>query len=690
MKNWSKSLLANWAISQRIMLLLALPFLGVILCGSFLVSKEWRQHKDTTHLLTLGSLAPTIGEIVHELQKERGMSAGHIASKGVKFAEALPKQRTLTDEKHAAFGAAARAFPREDYGSDFGSKLSAAETALKELDSTRKSISEMALTVPQMAKYYTDTIAKLLGIIDQMTENASSGQAANAIAGYTAFLHAKERAGLERAMGAAGFARGAFAPVVYQRFIRLIAMQDVLIARMRITATPDQIAFYAKTMAGPAVDETARMRKVAIDSQSTGNTGGIEAGAWFKTITGKINLMKTVEDRLAADLTTLLAAARADASRQFFIDLTMTIVILVVAAVFSIFIVWSITGPILDTAGVMQKLSSGDYGAEVPGLKRKDEIGVMASAVQVFKENAAKMQEMEAEKAAQERQAEEEKRAAMQKLADDFEGRVKGIVETVSSSSSELQSTAEGMSTTADQASRQASAVATASEQATTNVQTVASAAEEMSASVNEINRQVAQSAQIATKANEEAKRTNHTVQGLADAAQKIGEVVKLISDIAEQTNLLALNATIEAARAGEAGKGFAVVASEVKNLANQTASATEEISEQIAGIQSVTNDAVGAIRAIAETIGEINSISETITTAIGEQGAATQEIASNTQKAAAGTQEVSSNIASVTEAASQTGSAAQEVLGAADELSKQAAVLSNEVESFIAQVRAS
>ncbi len=267
--------------------------------------------------------------------------------------------------------------------------------------------------------------------------------------------------------------------------------------------------------------------------------------------------------------------------------------------------------------------------------------------------------------------------------------KVMGVVKNVSAAAAEMNTTAESMSATAQETSRRAATVATASEQATSNVQTVASASEEMSASINEINRQVGQSAEVATKANSEAERTNATVQGLAEAAQKIGEVVDLISEIAEQTNLLALNATIEAARAGEAGKGFAVVASEVKNLANQTAKATEEISSQVAEMQSVTGDAVGAIKGIGETIAEINLIAEAITAAMGEQGAATQEIADNTQQAAAGTQEVSSNITGVTQAASETGTAAQQVLTASDELTKQAGALSTEVEAFLANVKA-
>jgi len=261
---------------------------------------------------------------------------------------------------------------------------------------------------------------------------------------------------------------------------------------------------------------------------------------------------------------------------------------------------------------------------------------------------------------------------------------VEEVTGIVASASTELQNTAQAMSATAEQTNVQAGAVAAASEEASTNVQTVAAAAEELSSSLEEVGRQVVESSSIAKSAVEEAAKTNTSVEGLSEAAQKIGEVVELINDIASQTNLLALNATIEAARAGEAGKGFAVVANEVKSLANQTAKATEEISAQISSMQSATNEAVGAIKGIGQTIGNINDIASTIASAVEEQTAATQEIARNVQQASAGTAEVSSNITGVTQAATETGSSAEEVLNAAKELSTQAEQLRSDIEDFM------
>ena len=344
--------------------------------------------------------------------------------------------------------------------------------------------------------------------------------------------------------------------------------------------------------------------------------------------------------------------------------------------------------PLRKITEVMGTLAEGDTSVDVPALNRSDEIGEMATAVNVFKTNAIRMGEMQAEKEQAENRAHEEKRQSMNEMAERFERSVMEVVGNVSTSATDLQQTAKSMSATAEETSLQASAVSTASSQATANVQTVATAAEEMSASIAEIGRQVGQSAKIATGAVQEVARTNQTVQGLAEAAAKIGEVVDLINDIAGQTNLLALNATIEAARAGEAGKGFAVVAQEVKNLANQTAKATEEISSQIVAVQDETRSTVEAIDGIMSVINEINDIATTIASAVDQQGASTQEIARNVQEAARGTQEVNNKIGQVSSAADESGSAAGKVLTSAGNLSQQSDMLQEQVGKFLAQIR--
>jgi methyl-accepting chemotaxis protein len=350
----------------------------------------------------------------------------------------------------------------------------------------------------------------------------------------------------------------------------------------------------------------------------------------------------------------------------------------------------SVSKPLSAMTAAMIELANGNFAVVLPGLGRPDEIGEIAQAVETFKVNAEQKARDEAEtKIRQDKILAELRKADMVKLADAFEGAVGEIVETVSSAATELEASANTLTMTAERSQELATMVAAASEEASTNVQSVASASEELTSSVNEISRQVQESSRVADVAVEQAHKTNGRVGELSKAAARIGDVVELINTIAGQTNLLALNATIEAARAGEAGRGFAVVASEVKALAEQTAKATGEIGLQIAGIQAATQDSVGAIKEIGDTIGRMSEISSAIAASVEEQGAATQEISRNIQHAAEGTSQVSSNITDVQRGASETGSASAQVLSAAQSLSVESNRLKLEVGKFLSSVRA-
>ncbi|MBB6252887.1 methyl-accepting chemotaxis protein [Nitrospirillum iridis] len=348
-----------------------------------------------------------------------------------------------------------------------------------------------------------------------------------------------------------------------------------------------------------------------------------------------------------------------------------------------------IAAPVARMVACLRRLAEGDVTLTIFGLGRRDELGEVAAAMQVFKDNIIRNREMEAEARAQERRAAEEKKRAMNELADLFNANVGGVVEAVSSAAVELTATAEAMSSIAEETSRQATAVAAAADQTTANVQTVSTAAEQLSASVSEISGQVSHSTHISGTAVARAREANEQVRGLAGAADRIGQVIGLINDIASQTNLLALNATIEAARAGEAGRGFAVVAGEVKSLANQTARATDEIAAQIVAVQTSTRQAVDAIEGITGVIEDISEIATSISSAVEEQSAATREIARNVDEAAAGTQDVSRSIAGVTVASEEAGQSATQVLDAANALGRNSEVLRTQVNDFIARIRA-
>ncbi len=398
-------------------------------------------------------------------------------------------------------------------------------------------------------------------------------------------------------------------------------------------ATAPNVAAALDKMNEAFVERFGRELKMVKEGAGSGKFEH-DADAFFVESQLGLNAIVDVRDAFYDNAEQILGAAYSWARFSFLIALAGLVAVGIASVALVVMVRRRVCRPIVDLTASMSRLAGGDVASQIPGTERSDEIGAMAAAVGVFKDNMIAANRLAAEK-----EAENDVKMRRARVLDDltraFEAKVGELVGGLSSASAKMEDTAQSMSSTAADTNRQAAMVAAASEQTSTNVQTVASATEELTSSIAEIGRQVAQSTEVAARAVENARRTGGSARSLAEGAQKIGDVVTLIQTIAAQTNLLALNATIEAARAGEAGRGFAVVASEVKSLAGQTAKATTEIAEQVAAIQTASDETVTAIRHVADVIAEIDQIGIAIASAIEQQGSATKEISRSVQEAA-------------------------------------------------------
>lgn len=626
------SLISDLKMKNKIILILIFPLLGALYFAANGIVSKVSIVKEVNALQPLTELSRKISAMVHELQKERGATGLFVGSKGAKFAAELPAQRVETDKKVAELKSFLSGFDSARYGADFKKGLSHAEEKLGRLETYRASAAALSISADEVLGYYTELVTSFFHLIADITNVSTSSEITNLLITYRNLLEEKEYTGIERGILASVFGANKFGGDIFLRFVSVTAAQKIHHEMFLDFAPEEYIAFYKDKLKGESMEELARMRKIAHEKYLDGNFG-IDPGQWFNLMTDKVNLLKQVEDKLSYDINTKMSQHKSSAYRALAFYLLLSLIVLFSAVIFAWFVSRIITRSLSDTVEVVNTVAAGDLTRGIQ-VYSQDELGVLSQS--------------------------------MNKMVHSFSGIINGILVSSNSVVTELDSLKLRTEKTADGAQKQSSQalqIATAAEEMSQTILDIARNAEMASGTSAGAMSIAEQGREVTVRAIEAAERVYNATLELSSMVEKvnhrsteIGDIVTVIKDIADQTNLLALNAAIEAARAGEQGRGFAVVADEVRKLAERTIKATGEISGKITAVQEdsertiismgVTSEEVasatghikevgGSLTSIVEAVQKVKDQITNIATAVEEQSAASDEIAGNIENTA-------------------------------------------------------